>query len=71
MVRITRSPPEMRATLASVEPSSVRGVPGFVDLVVRESFVGVVARTQLAAMVAAERLEVHVLAALRRARTAG
>jgi CO/xanthine dehydrogenase Mo-binding subunit len=37
----------------------VRGVPGFVDVVVRESFVGVVARTQYAAMVAAEQLEVH------------
>jgi CO/xanthine dehydrogenase Mo-binding subunit len=56
--RVVR-PPEMGATLASVAASSVRGVPGFVDLVVRESFVGVVARTQFAAMVAAEQLEVH------------
>ncbi len=52
-------PPEMGATLASVAASSVRGLPGFVDLVVRDSFVGVVARTQFAAMVAAEQLEVH------------
>src|ERR1051325_5112058 len=50
-------PPEMGATLAGVEASSVRGLPGFVDLVVRESFVGVVARTQFAAMVAAEQLK--------------
>lgn len=56
--RVVR-PPDMGATLASVEASSVRGVPGFVDVVVRESFVGVVARTQFAAMVAAERLKVH------------
>jgi nicotinate dehydrogenase subunit B len=54
--RVVR-PPEMGATLAGVEASSVRGVPGFVDLVVRESFVGVVARTQFAAMVAAEQLK--------------
>jgi CO/xanthine dehydrogenase Mo-binding subunit len=52
-------PPEMGATLASAAASSVRGVPGFVDLVVRESFVGVVARTQFAAMVAAEQLQVR------------
>ncbi|HET7499948.1 MAG TPA: molybdopterin cofactor-binding domain-containing protein [Kofleriaceae bacterium] len=56
--RVVR-PPEMGATLASVASSSVRGVPGFVDLVVRESFVGVVARTQFAAMVAAEQLKVQ------------
>jgi CO/xanthine dehydrogenase Mo-binding subunit len=56
--RVVR-PPEMGAKLASVDASSVRGVPGFVDLVVRESFVGVVARTQFAAMVAAEQLKVH------------
>src|SRR5678815_2446760 len=56
--RVVR-PPEMGATLASVEASSVRKVPGFVDLVVRQSFVGVVARTQFAAMVAAEQLKVH------------
>ncbi|HEX8115588.1 MAG TPA: molybdopterin cofactor-binding domain-containing protein, partial [Kofleriaceae bacterium] len=56
--RVVR-PPEMGATLAGVEASSVRGVPGFVDLVVRESFVGVVARTQYAAMVAAQQLQVR------------
>ncbi|HEY0992490.1 MAG TPA: molybdopterin cofactor-binding domain-containing protein [Kofleriaceae bacterium] len=56
--RVVR-PPEMGATLASVDASSVRKVPGFVDLVVRQSFVGVVARTQFAAMVAAEQLKVH------------
>jgi CO/xanthine dehydrogenase Mo-binding subunit len=56
--RVVR-PPDMGATLASVSASSVRGVPGFVDLVVRESFVGVVARTQFAAMVAAEQLKVQ------------
>lgn len=56
--RVVR-PPEMGATLAGVDASSVRGVPGFVDLVVRESFVGVVARTQHAAMVAAGQLKVR------------
>jgi CO/xanthine dehydrogenase Mo-binding subunit len=56
--RVVR-PPEMGATLAGVTAASVRGVPGFVDLVVRESFVGVVARTQYAAMVAAQQLAVH------------
>jgi CO/xanthine dehydrogenase Mo-binding subunit len=56
--RVVR-PPDMGATLAGVDASSVRGVPGFVDLVVRESFVGVVARTQFAAMVAAQQLRAH------------
>lgn len=54
--RVVR-PPEMGATLVRAEASSLRGVPGFVDLVVRDSFVGVVARTQFAAMVAAQRLK--------------
>ncbi|HSR99393.1 MAG TPA: molybdopterin cofactor-binding domain-containing protein [Kofleriaceae bacterium] len=56
--RVVR-PPDMGATLAGVDASSARGVAGFVDVVVRESFVGVVARTQFAAMVAAERLKVR------------
>src|ERR1700712_738699 len=56
--RVVR-PPQIGAVLASVAAASVRGVPGLVDVVVRESFVGVVARTQYAAMVAAQQLEVH------------
>lgn len=56
--RVVR-PPEMGATLASAAAASVRGIPGFVDLVVRESFVGVVARTQYAAMIAAAQLKVR------------
>jgi CO/xanthine dehydrogenase Mo-binding subunit len=56
--RVVR-PPDMGGVLVSADPASVRGVPGFVDLVVRENFVGVVARTQYAAMVAAEQLRVH------------
>ena len=56
--RVVR-PPEMGAVLASVAAASVRGVPGFVELVVRQSFVGVVARTQFAAMAAAAQLHVE------------
>ncbi|HEY0195028.1 MAG TPA: molybdopterin cofactor-binding domain-containing protein [Kofleriaceae bacterium] len=56
--RVVR-PPDMGATLAGVEAASVRAVPGLVDVVVRESFVGVVARTQYAAMVAAAQLAVR------------
>jgi CO/xanthine dehydrogenase Mo-binding subunit len=56
--RVVR-PPDMGAVPVTVSAASVRGVPGFVDLVVRESFVGVVARTQYAAMVAAEQLQVR------------
>jgi CO/xanthine dehydrogenase Mo-binding subunit len=56
--RVVR-PPDMGATLVAAAAESVRGVPGFVELVVRDSFVGVVARTQYAAMVAAQQLKVH------------
>lgn len=55
--RVVR-PPDMGATLVRADPASVRGVPGFVELVVRDSFVGVVARTQYAAMTAAAQLAV-------------
>ena len=53
--RVVR-PPELGATLEAADASSVRGIPGFVELVVRANFVGVVARTQYAAMVAAGQL---------------
>lgn len=56
--RVVR-PPDMGAVLGRVDAASVRGVPGFVDVVVRENFVGVVARTQYAAMTAAAKLVVH------------
>jgi CO/xanthine dehydrogenase Mo-binding subunit len=40
--RVVR-PPEVGATLVSVDESSVRGMPGFVKVVVKKNFVGVVA----------------------------
>ena len=51
--RVVR-PPEVGATLVSVDEGSVRGMPGFVKVVVKKNFVGVVAEkpwqaTQIAA----------------------
>ena len=55
--RVVR-PPEMGATVAHVDESSVRSIPGLVKVVVRKNFVGVVAETQYQAVVAARQLAV-------------
>jgi nicotinate dehydrogenase subunit B len=55
--RVVR-PPEVGATIASVDESSVRQIPGLVKVVVRHNFVGVVAQKQFAAIQAARRLKV-------------
>jgi CO/xanthine dehydrogenase Mo-binding subunit len=52
-------PPEMGATLAHVDESSVASVRGMVKVVVRGDLVGVVAETQYAAIVAARQLAVR------------
>jgi nicotinate dehydrogenase subunit B len=51
-------PPSIGATLARVDEQSVASLPGLVKVVVRASFVGVVAQKPWQAMQAAERLEV-------------
>jgi nicotinate dehydrogenase subunit B len=56
--RVVR-PPEMGATVVSVDESSVRHIPGFTKVVVRKNFVGVVAETQHQAIEAARQLIVH------------
>ncbi len=53
--RVVR-PPQMGATLAGVDESSVRHLPGFIKVVVRKDFLGVVAETQYAAILAARQL---------------
>lgn len=53
--RVVR-PPAMGATLAHVDASSVRNIPGIVKVVVRKNFVGVVAETQHHAALAARKL---------------
>ncbi len=55
--RVVR-PPEMGATLASVDRGSVRHIPG-VKVVVRKDFVGVVAEKQHHAVIAARQLAVR------------
>jgi nicotinate dehydrogenase subunit B len=55
--RVVR-PPEMGASLLGVEESSVSHIPGVVKVVVRKDFVGVVAKTQYAAVQAARQLKV-------------
>lgn len=55
--RVVR-PPEMGATVASVDEASVQGIPGLAKVVVREDFVGVVAETQHHAILAARQLVV-------------
>jgi CO/xanthine dehydrogenase Mo-binding subunit len=55
--RVVR-PPTVGATLASVDESSVRDIPGFVKVVVKNNFVGVVADKQFQAAQAAARLKV-------------
>lgn len=56
--RVVR-PPEMGATVASVDQSSVRHIPGVLKVVVRKDFVGVVAETQYQAGLAARQLVVR------------
>src|ERR1700722_9224889 len=56
--RVVR-PPGMGATIADVDPGSVQHVAGLVKVVVRKDFVGVVAETQYAAVLAARQLAVH------------
>lgn len=55
--RVVR-PPEIGTTLAHVDESSVRQIPGVIKVVVRKNFVGVVAETQYQAQQAAEALKV-------------
>jgi nicotinate dehydrogenase subunit B len=50
-------PPAVGATLASVDESSVSGMPGLVKVVVKKNFVGVVAAKPWQAMQAAARLK--------------
>ena len=55
--RVVR-PPGVGATVSSVDESSVRGIPGFIKVVVRKNFVGVVAEKQWQAIQAARQLKV-------------
>jgi nicotinate dehydrogenase subunit B len=55
--RVVR-PPAVGATLVSVDESSVRGMPGFVKVVVKKNFVGVVAEKPWQATQIAGRLKV-------------
>jgi CO/xanthine dehydrogenase Mo-binding subunit len=50
-------PPSVRATLVSVDDSSVKGMPGFVRAVVKKNFVGVVAEKPWQALQIANRLK--------------
>jgi nicotinate dehydrogenase subunit B len=54
--RVVR-PPAMGASLLSVDVPSVKSIPGFVRVVVRKDFVGVVAETEFAAVRAARQLK--------------
>jgi nicotinate dehydrogenase subunit B len=56
--RVVR-PPEMGATVAHVDEQSVRNVQGFVKIVVRKNFIGVVAETQHQAALAARQLAIR------------
>ena len=55
--RVVR-PPSVDATVASVDESSVAGMPGLVKVVVKKNFVGVVAEKPWQAMQAAAKLKV-------------
>jgi nicotinate dehydrogenase subunit B len=55
--RVVR-PPEVGATVASVDKSSVKEIAGFVKVVVRNNFVGVIAEKQSQAFQAARQLKV-------------
>ena len=54
--RVVR-PPEVGATLVGVDESSVSGMPGFVKVVVKKNFVGVVAEKPWQAMQIAAKLK--------------
>ena len=56
--RVVR-PPAVGATVADVDESSVRQIPGLVKVVVRNNFVGVVAEKQAQAIAAARTLKVN------------
>ena len=56
--RVVR-PPEVGATVVSVDEGSVSGLPGVLEVVVRGNFVGVVAEKQWQAARAAEALAVQ------------
>jgi CO/xanthine dehydrogenase Mo-binding subunit len=56
--RVVR-PSQMGATLASVDESSVRNIPGLIKVVIRKDFVGVVAEKQHQAVFAARQLAVR------------
>ncbi|MGH9559532.1 MAG: molybdopterin cofactor-binding domain-containing protein, partial [Bryobacteraceae bacterium] len=56
--RVVR-PPSPGATLANVDESSIRQIPGIVNIVIRKNFVGVVADKQWQAIQAASRLRVQ------------
>jgi nicotinate dehydrogenase subunit B len=55
--RVVR-PPEVGATVASIDESSVKQIAGFVKVVVRNNFVGVIAEKQSQAFQAARQLKV-------------
>ncbi|HZM95751.1 MAG TPA: molybdopterin cofactor-binding domain-containing protein [Vicinamibacterales bacterium] len=56
--RVVR-PPEVGATVGSVDEGSIRDLPGIVKVVVKGNFVGVVAQKPWQAIQAAERLKVN------------
>jgi nicotinate dehydrogenase subunit B len=56
--RVVR-PPEVGATVSSVDEGSIRDLPGIVRVVVKGNFVGVVAQKSWQAMQAAEKLTVN------------
>ena len=56
--RVVR-PPDANATLASVDDTSVTGMPGFVQVVVKKNFVGVVCAKPFQALQAARQLKVN------------
>jgi CO/xanthine dehydrogenase Mo-binding subunit len=58
--RVVR-PPAMGASLLGVEENSVAHIPGVVKVIVRKDFVGVVAKTQYAAVEAARQLKARWL----------
>jgi CO/xanthine dehydrogenase Mo-binding subunit len=56
--RVVR-PPAIGASLVGVDENSVAHIPGVVKVIVRKDFVGVVAKTQYAAVQAARQLKAH------------
>ncbi len=55
--RVVR-PPTVGATVESIDESSVSGIPGFIKVVVKNNFIGVVCEKQAQAVQAANRLKV-------------